>query len=394
MATKLENILIGKKYYALELFSVNETEKIAMISALNTKNGLIIQESRIFERSGFKLNKTEQPTMLIVNDKQVLHKQVNSTDRNDQKILQKAFPNLSDNKFYYEIWRLKEASIVALCRKDYIDELIISLSPFFTIAGISLGITSISCLMQFEFPLNLTTNSYSLDFTNEDNYLSQQNHQQPTTQYNINDLDISNNQLLPFCGVLSIVAGTNTTGTISRIHLHAKEEYLQKSFFKKALRIMLGLLLLLLLFNFILFNHYFKKAAEADVKVASGNVSLQKYVRLREAIKEKEYKVKGIVNEITAKSSLRINELVKDLPTSILLTEINYHPLEKNIKQDEPIQIQTGTILISGSTINNSDFTKWVQKLEELKWVKDVIIISFGKNEENKTLFSIKVQHS
>jgi hypothetical protein len=392
MATKLDNILIGKQYYAIEVFSANDVEKIGMISVKNTTDGLIIEESRIFEKPGFKIDKTERPTMLIINDKQVLHKQVNSTDRNDQKILQKAFPNLPDDKFYYEIWRLQEASIVALCRKEYIDALLASLSPFYNIAGITLGITSVSGLAQFTLPLSLNTNSYELDFASVENFITQQNRMQPPSQFNINDLDISNSQLLPFCGVLALVAGTNTTGTISHINLHAKEGFLQKSFFKKALTMMLSFLLLLLLLNFILFNYYFKKAAETEEKVASSNVSLQNYARLREQIKEKEHKVKGIADDMAAKSSYRINELVKDLPTSILLTELDYHPLAKGIKKDDPIQVETGTILISGSTINNIDFTKWVQKLEELKWIKDVIIVSFGKNEDNKTLFSIKIQ--
>jgi len=68
-----------------------------------------------------------------------------------------------------------------------------------------------------------------------------------------------------------------------------------------------------------------------------------------------------------------------------------FHPLEKKIKADEPILIQENSITISGTTVDNASLTSWIEKLGKLKWISQTVITHFGKNEQNETVFSLKL---
>lgn len=92
-----------------------------------------------------------------------------------------------------------------------------------------------------------------------------------------------------------------------------------------------------------------------------------------------------------SQSSLVINEITRRIPKSILLTELVYHPLEKKIKTEEPIVTQEKTIILSGATIDNAAFTHWIEAIDHFKWLNQVVITRFGKNDLNETEFSIKL---
>ncbi|MNX73639.1 hypothetical protein D3C86_1050440 [compost metagenome] len=186
----------------------------------------------------------------------------------------------------------------------------------------------------------------------------------------------------------------NTTANAGSIISYSETlyyEYTQKSFFVKGLKVMVGVLLAILLLNFIFFTHYYKLAQETSETLLVNKSSIEDVTKLRQRILVKEEKVKTIVGKTTSQSSLIINEIANKVPTSILLTEMTFNPLEKKVKVDEPIIAQEKTITISGTTIANAAFTNWVEDIEKLNWVDKVLITHFGKNEENETAFSIKL---
>ena len=53
--------------------------------------------------------------------------------------------------------------------------------------------------------------------------------------------------------------------------------------------------------------------------------------------------------------------------------------------------VQGKTISLSGTTIDNATFTHWIEAIEQLKWINQVVITRFGKNDLNETEFSINL---
>ena len=134
MASKLENFLFGKRYIGIEFFSTNGEDKIAYLEAERKKKEIIISKSRVFgSKEELLANKSNSPAMIVINTQHTLQKEIESIDPNDRKLLHKAFPNLQTEEFYYEIWRKGAVSIVSICRKQYVNELVSSLSGNFKI---------------------------------------------------------------------------------------------------------------------------------------------------------------------------------------------------------------------------------------------------------------------
>lgn len=390
MAAFIENFLLGKEYLAIEFFHSNRKEKISLLKVQKKKNELTIYQKEIFEHlDELFIHKSKIPTALIINNDQVLQKEVHSTEANDKKILHKAFPNLNLEDFYYEIWRHEQVSLIAICRKSYIDELLDKLSKEFSIVAISLGVSGISYLSGFALPLLIATNTQSISLDVQENLIS---HNPPQNiDYDINGLNVPNTHLLAFCGVLKFVLAPVTTGNITDLTVILNENFQQKTFFEKGLKVIVGLLLGLLAINFFLFSYYFDKSTEMSETVTVYKSEIENITKIRQRIIDKEQKLKSFTNNTASASSVIINDLVKNIPTSILLSEIMYNPLEKKIKQEETILAKNNLILMSGLTLSNTAFTGWIEKMESNKWVNNITITSFGKDEENNTKFSVSI---
>lgn len=390
----ITSLLLGKHYIGVEHFTLNNEDKVALLLVENKKEGLVINQKDRVTYNGKIAEKwdTKLPFFLIINTNQVIQKEVSGIEPSDEKLLHKAFPNTNWEEFYFEIWRLKTKSIIAITRKLYLDTIVLNYkNQKIEIAGISLGICSIADIIDYTSEDELHTNTQLIS-KQEQQQLITSNIQERAIPYTINDLQIENRQLLAFSGVLRLIMNrTANAGSIISYSETLYYEYTQKAFFVKGLKVMVGVLLAILLLNFIFFTHYYKLAQETSETLLVNKSSIEDVTKLRQRILVKEEKVKTIVGKTTSQSSLIINEIANKVPTSILLTEMTFNPLEKKVKVDEPVITRDKTITISGTTIANDAFTNWVEEIEKLNWVDKVLITHFGKNEENETAFSIKV---
>lgn len=390
----ITKFLLGKQYIGIEHFTLNNEDKIALLLVENKKEGLVINKKDRVNYNGKIAEKwdVKLPFFLIINTNQVIQKEVSGIDASDEKLLHKAFPNTNWDEFYFEIWRLKTKSIIAITRKSYLNEIILNYeNQKITISGISLGVCSIVEIINYAPEAEFITNNQIVS-TQEQNQIIISSFQDSAISYNINDLQIENRQLLAFSGILRLIINTtlNTGSTIS-FSEELYDLYNQKVFFSKSLKIMIAILLAILFFNFLFFSHYYKLAQETSETLLVNKSSIEDISKIKQRIIVKEEKVKNIVGISVSQSSLIINEIANKVPSSILLTELTFNPLEKKVKLEDPILIQEKSITISGTTIANEAFTSWVEEIEKLNWIDKVLITHFGKNEANETAFSIKL---
>lgn len=390
----LKTLLLGKQYIGIEHFSLNGEEKTAILLVAKKKDELSIDRKDKISYAETLAEKWDKklPFFLIVNTNQVIQKEVEAVDSSDEKMLHKAFPNTNWDEFYFEIWRLKTKSVVSISRKKYVEELLFNYSKQgIAVAGVSLGVCAISEIINYSKGEQLHTNHQTVCWNGEAPIVKP-NAEVLKSNFNINGLAVPNSHLLTFAGILRLLLNTTAnTGNIINYSHGLYEEYNQKSFFSNGIKVMLGILLAILLINFLTFSHYFKLAEETSQNLLLSKSSLEEVFKTKQRIEAKEQKVKNIVAMTSSQSSLVINEITKKIPHSILLTELVYHPLKKKIKPEEPILSQEKTITLAGTTINITAFTHWVEEMERLKWINQVIITRFGKNDLNETEFSIKL---
>lgn len=390
MAAFIENILIGKRYIGIEFFSVNNKDNIAFVQVEKNKSGLIISKNELFETiESLSKEKTNCAAVLVINNIHVLQKEIQGTDPNDKKLLHKAFPNLIADDFYYEIWRKDTISIISICRKSYVDDLIHSIQSSFKITAVSLGVCAIANLTDFALPDVIATNTQTLFLSREENIIHPEKKQ--NKNYSINELNISNANILGFAALLKLIFPGKNSGTITDLNTLLTEEFKQKTFFEKGIKIGVGFIFIILIINFFLFSYYFDKATVMNEKVSLNKTDIENVKYIKQRIKDKEEILKNFTNISSSRSALLINKITSVLPSSILLSEIFYHPLEKKVKDEEQIISLDNTINISGTTLSNQAFTSWIENIEKIKSIKEVTIISFGKNSENETVFSIKI---
>lgn len=394
MYKSLKNILLGNQFVGLEIFSEEGNDSIALLEAKKRKRELDV--IRFEKRDSLsKLNYKFLPNVpyfITINTIHVLSKEVDSIENNDLKILFNAFPNLKIDDFYYEIWRDDSKSIVSICRKNHVRELISEFKEKKAfVFGISLGVTGLSIVKPFTEETSLQTNSQLINFNNAT--ILNSIVKKRIVPYSINGLEVLDTFLLSFSGILSVALNSSkTSGNISILNNELSDSYYQAEFFRKGSRFVVYFLLALLLLNFILFNHFYKKSEILSNTIsANENISI-KTTLLEKEIKIKEEKIKTNYSPNNSKSSYVISSLTSNIPNSILLSELTYHPLLEKIKLDSEIKILSDEILITGKTLNSSDFTKWIDKINSLKGVKKTTISQFGKNETNETVFSLTLK--
>lgn len=390
----LTSFLLGNNYIGVEHFTLNNEDKVALLLVEKKKEGLIIAKKDRVNYKGEIAEKWDSklPFFLIINTNQVIQKEVSSIDPSDEKLLHKTFPNTNWDEFYFEIWRLKTKSIIAITRKSYLNEIVSNYrNQNITVAGISLGVCTIADIINYTDETEFLTNNQLISKQEQQQTISASS-QDSVITYTINDLKIENRQLLAFSGILRLITNsTLNTGSIISYSEEFYDHYNQKTFFSKSLKIMVVVVFSILVLNFIFFTHYYKLAQETSETLLVNKSSIEDVTKIKKRIIAKEDKVKNITEKTSSKSSLIINEIANRIPSSILLTELIFNPLEKKIKLEEPIITLDKTITISGTTISNEAFTHWIEELEKLNWVNKVLITHFGKDETNETAFSVKL---
>ena len=147
-------------------------------------------------------------------------------------------------------------------------------------------------------------------------------------------------------------------------------------------------LVCLLVFVF-LSSTYASKDTEKHLKSIEGDI---KKSRQRILVGEKQKTVEDLLKSNGSKSAFYVNAIVQGMPESIVLSEINYQPLEKRIRDNKPIVLEEGIIRVSGVSGDSELLPKWVQHLHAMHWVEDVAIVNYGLATRGKSEFGIEIK--
>lgn len=387
----------GRKYCGIEYTSTVDGQNRISVLTANKENGEFEVEETFetdkVEVCAQKLKKN-QHAFLCITSSQVLLKQTTSTGP-ATKVVSSAFPNLDLNEFYYEILHGSEGSIVALCRKKMVHQIISSFEEQnIRMIGFSLGFFSLQNLLgiikeqEVHLPFfTLHTNGrviISFDRAGQGN---------EKTDFTIGDITVNYKFLLPLATLFDYQTGNlHTTSNCQDKNLDLKKEHLQKVFFRKGLATAVGLLLVILLINFFFFSSYYSELQQItgrhEMEISQRLAYDEKY----KEVLEKEKVVENILNNSNSQSSFYLNRLILTMPGSVLFNQLHYQPLQKQIKENQAISIEKNTILLGGESKNEEEFSLWIKNLEDISWIEEVKVRDYGYSSPRTSEFLLELK--
>ena len=391
-------IILGKRFCGIEISSLENKETYLVSSLQKRKTELELDQQFQVESidliSG-KLPKN-QHVFLAINTSHVLFKSVTTSSNNQNAILNTAFPNINTKDFYYEIISgNNNTSFIALCRKKYVDEIIDSLkAKNIFVTSFSLGNNLISEITAFitlksiqSSNAVITLNDNITDVNLTSTIIKQE-------EYNVNGLITLNKYILSLSGALTAFLNTNNRISNSDEKINSLfQDFKHQILFKKGLQGSLIVFLVALLLNFFLFNHYFNNVNELQQTAQVNVVNKNAVLSLDKKLKKTEKIATDILKSSASKSSFYVNEIIKLIPNSVLLSELNYQPLQKRIKKDQNILIQNNTIIISGVSSESESFSNWIKQLENQDWIQTIDIF-YSDTNTSRSEFTLTLNMS
>ncbi len=388
-------LLYGNQFCGVE-HTTNNDEPIIYASVLKkTKKAVDISE--VFTLPSIKdlterLSK-KQHVFLIVNNDHVLTKTIKSEQTDDLKLVNKAFPNINASDFYYEILKQDTNYFVSICRQSYVDGLIESYTENgLYILNFSLGNSILTNIIKYiDDPIIFTSNTA---IANNNGFITSIdfNSTIQKEQYNINGLTTLNSHVLSLSGALSpILNSYQSVVNYKNQRNNLASTYKQIRFFNQFFKISLIFILGVLLVNFLFFNFYFEKVEALNETSQINQAAKEKIVKLNETVSKLQKTTDDMLKSSSSKSSFYINTIVNSLPESILLSEINYQPLEKKIKKDKTILLRKNTIIVSGDSNSSLLYSEWISTLENMDWVNNIEVLDYSDVKTTVSHFSIKI---
>ncbi len=335
----------------------------------------------------------KQHIFLVINNDQVLTKSIKSNQTELSKFVFSAFPNINLDDFYCDVLTQAENQFISICRKTYVDELISEYKSLgFSVINIALGNTVVANVTNFiEDDVFYTSNT---SFSKTDTRITaiQKTDNIEPVIYNINGLSIDNNTILSLSGALNtLLPNFQPLTNYADLSQSLKSTYIQSRTFRLALKIGLVTILAMLLVNFAVFNHYFNRVNMLQQTSQVNQTTKQNLLKLNVQVSKSQKMVDDMLKSSASKSAFYTNTIIQSLPESVLLSEFNYQPLLKRIKEEQHVVINTNTILISGTSNNSEIFSIWLTDLENISWVQQVDILNYEDRSKSLSNFSIKL---
>ncbi len=385
----------GNRFCGIE-HTIQNNQEVLYATVLK-KSKRTIEVEYTFETSSLedfskKLSK-KQHLFLVVNNDNVLTKRIESNQAEVIKLVYNAFPNINLEDFFYEVTSQKSYHFISICRKQYVKELISTYkSKGFPVINVSLGNTIISSITDFIDSQTVVSSNARISMDNKTITIIEKTDIIKTHNYDINGLKTNHNYILSLSGALDTVLQHFHSITNFDVLKHSlKNNHQQSQFFTQFLKLGLAFILSLLLINFFVFNHYFNQVNRLQQTSQMNQTTKQNILELSEQVNKSQKTADDMLKSSSSKSSFYVNNIIQSLPNSILLSELNYQPIEKRIKSDKPIVLKQNTIIVSGGSNRSDFFSKWITHLETALWINRVEILSYEDASKSVSKFSIKL---
>lgn len=396
MFEKAQSYLLYSNHFCGIEMTTKNGEDIMFVPILKkTKNQLDIQES--FEASSIEEISGKLPkniaVYLVLNTDKILTKRIENEVSEPIRLVHKAFPNIDIKDFYYEVLVQDDGHFISICRKEYVVNILEEFQKAnVSIVNLSFGSLVLSTVLDYIQGTSIFTYTNEIIYSGKTIQAINSSEATELFDYNLNGIKVSNTNILSLTGAMNLVLNrqvsfTNYEPEKSTLLSNFKQSRFFGQFLKTGLIFVFGLLLL----NFLVFNHYFDKVQSLEQTSHINQNTKSQVVELNKKVEKSQKMVEDILNSNASKSSFYANEIILSLPATIVLSQLNYQPLLKRIKADQPILNEINIILISGESTSRELFSDWISALEHNDWVKKVEISDYTDVSNSLSNFEIKI---
>ena len=338
------------------------------------------------------------PLSIVINGKGIIHKKVVINDGdNDVKLLERVFPNAKISDFYLQKTELLENTVfVSIVRKNTVDDLLtLFADKGYYFSGISIGPFCLNGIIPL---IDLAAKSFSLG-----NYNLELNENNLIEDFHDNHISLSGDKIsiageeLKQQSSISFAAAFQyffPQPTESAIEVPAvdfsKTELEQKKLFQIGGWGVLLFFLVVLLVNFLLFDHYGKQFQQLDSAFSGRKGQLSAANELKIKVKEKQDFLEKTGLKGASKTSYFADRIAGGIPASIQLTQLLMHPPEKKSKKDEPAIFLNKIIIVKGNCKKSTELNEWIRGIKKMDWVNEVSVLNY-KQENIKDLGEFEI---
>ncbi len=310
--------------------------------------------------------------------------------------IQQIIPNINVEEYLIESDKINhDEKLVVLCRKDFV-ETILERSEIkgLPIHSVSLGFHDVSLYVKL-FPEEVN------QFMLEEHALGFEggrivNIQKISNQEN--QCYFFANKLRKASEIVALAAGLEyfTKKNWKIFHLPSIKENIKEYTAKKlsfySLYYLGPTLFLLLLLNFILFENFKTQHLMLDIN-SQEIISIESEVNsLQEDINVKKLFIQQNQVPDNYAFSYYIDQLASCVPDRIYLSKLSVSPVNRRIKEGELIKINSKTMIITGTAMDQTAFSHFINKINESYLVKklDKQVYRFN-NENNNGDFELEI---
>lgn len=388
-----DSLLYRNTYCAIEYgIDAQGKEQFTALTLRKKKGELYIKNKTITKSVedliNFLKQEKQQHTVLIINNQQVLFKVI---EKNAKNPVVAAFPIINKKEFITEVKHSNEKSFIGIVRKRYAE----NIWTLFNEAGIIILDTVIGSLPVFAL-LDVLPGTEHIQTTHSQVSIINQQVTSITINvfseesYQINGLELKNYEILSLGAMVSFYVNEQIQYSTKEL-----ETFKQQTIFAKGLKAGLALMFLILLVNFMFFSNYYRQIEKLQAEINIYSETKEALKKIASEVDKKKKLLQQIQNSGTSSLSKYTDQLIQEIPHSILLEEVNYQPFITTIKENKLIKNEQNMLQVSGVFKNNRELSNWIDVVEQKSWVQKVDGLSIESDARKKIakfFFKIKIK--
>ncbi len=341
----------------------------------------------------------QSPICLLLNGKGIIYRKLTVKESMSEVDLVKTIiPNAKPEDFYLQQYTVsqqndKSTKILSLARKSLIDKIISDFSGKFDfIVDISFSPFALDNILPVVSTKKIHYKNLLLEVEQQkiENF-SLLNNAGEAQSISIGNNTIDSGLLPAFAlGFSFLLDYKNLDTTVPNIN-ERRGEYVYKQKIMLTSKIALIVLFVILLANFLIFDHFYKKVQSEEQSVANQEETIDKLNELKEefASKDRFLQQSGLLEQ--NKVSFYLDRLAASVPNNITLIDLQVNPLA-NPNKKEDFDLINNLIRISGTSNRSASFNDWVKGLKADSVFTDVSIAAYEHDlKTNTAVFTIEL---
>ena len=347
------------------------------------------------EKLPAKLSSGAWPVYLQVSGEGVLIREVSETRSSN---LSEMLPGFQDKHYFFQLEALQnKKNLLSLVRKDLVlDSLKRTGFEKLCFCGLFIGPSPVLKLSSYieKAQENIQLDAYCLSFKDGELEKVERN----TNRAEDNSLTfvgekVLGKDLIPLASSLLALNSPEVYTLGEQIFESGKREAFYAFWGRTILKFGLGILLLVLLVNYLLFDYSFKRRTFLDNELASSKVMLQELTDLKSTVEQKQSFISSNKLDEFYYLSYFADQIGLITPGQIRLDKLSFNPVSQKIKPNQAVEFRKGTLFCEGTASDIESYRQFIADMKGMYWVKDILSQDYAyKPGETKASFRLELK--